>query len=186
MFRRLHTLPRRVVAAMLAGLMAGAAPAEACTNFLLKAGDGTPVYARTLEYALEVQPDVVVVPRNYHYASIRPNNAKGIEWTSRYAVVGVMSFGQPYVSDGMNEKGLAGGALYFPGFVGYSSPQGADPQSSLAPWEFLTWVLTNFSTVGEVKAALNKVSIIDLPAPIVNFTLPFHFPIHDASGASIV
>jgi choloylglycine hydrolase len=168
------------------GLTAGAMPAEACTNFLLKAADGTPVYGRTLEYALKVEPDVVIVPRNYDYVGTRPANAPGVKWTSRYGIVGVMSFGQPFVSDGMNEKGLAGGALYFPDFAIYTPPAQVGTRTALAPWEFLTWVLTNFATVEEVKAALSTAAIIDLPAPIVNFTLPFHFPIHDASGASIV
>ena len=56
---------------------------------------------------------LVVVPRNHQFVGTRPNNGPGAKWTSRYAFVGVMSFGQPFVSDGMNEKGLAGGALYF-------------------------------------------------------------------------
>lgn len=86
----------------------------------------------------------------------------------------------------MNEKGLAGGALYFPDFASYTAPEKADPSTALAPWEFLSWVLSNFSTVAEVKAAIDKAVIVDLPAPMVNFTLPFHFPIHDATGASIV
>lgn len=176
----------RVGALCLAGLMAGAVPAQACTNILLMAADGTPVYGRTMEYAIEVKPDVVVVPRNYEYVSTRPKNMKGISWKTKYAVVGVMSFGQPFLSDGMNEKGLAGGALYFPGYAGYTPSAKADPAHSLASWEFLTWVLTNFATVEEVKAGLNGMSIIDLPAPIVNFVLEFHFPIHDATGASIV
>lgn len=176
----------RIVALCLAGAMAATAPAQACTNIMLTAADGTPVYARTMEYALEVKPDVVVIPRHFDYVGVRPANMQGIKWTSRYAVVGVMSFGEPYVADGMNEKGLAGGALYFPGFASYVPTQGADPQKSLAPWEFLTWALTNFATVEEVKAALDKIVIIDLQAPIVNFILPFHFAIHDATGASIV
>jgi len=162
--------------------------AQACTAIVVKAKDGTPVYGRTLEYAIAIAPDVVVVPRQYHYVATRPAGMQGINWTSRYAVVGVMSFGQPFVSDGMNEKGLVGGGLYLPDFVGYASPKGADPQSSLAPWEFLTWVLSNFATVQEVKEAVsdNKISIIDLPAPIVNFVLPLHFALTDATGASIV
>jgi choloylglycine hydrolase len=176
----------RVVAAILAGVMAATTPAAACTNIMLTAADGTPVYARTMEYAMEVKPDVVVVPRHFDYVGIRPGNMQGIKWTTRYAVVGVIAFGEPFVSDGMNEKGLAGGALYFPGFAGYAPAAGANPQTALAPWEFLTWALTNFATVGEVKAALDKMAIIDLPAPIVNFTLPFHFALHDATGASIV
>ncbi|MBN9450209.1 MAG: linear amide C-N hydrolase, partial [Bosea sp.] len=179
-------LAKRATAVVLAGWAAGVMPAQACTNILLMAADGTPVYGRTLEYALETQSDVVVVPRNHQFVGTRPNNGPGAKWTSRYAFVGVMSFGQPFVSDGMNEKGLAGGALYFPDFASYTPPAKADPNTALAPWEFLSWVLSNFATVAEVKAALDKAVIVDLPAPMVNFTLPFHFPIHDATGASIV
>ncbi|UPJ65026.1 choloylglycine hydrolase family protein [Bradyrhizobium sp. 191] len=177
---------RRGIAAVLAGAMAAAAPAQACTNILVLAADGTPVYGRTLEYALETQSDVVVVPRNHEFIGTRPAKMAAPKWSSRYGFVGVMSFGQPFVSDGMNEKGLAGGALYFPGFAGYTPVDKADPSTALAPWEFLTWILSNFATVAEVKAALDKAVIVDLPAPMVNFTLPFHFPIHDATGASIV
>ncbi|HEX2840336.1 choloylglycine hydrolase family protein [Hyphomicrobium sp.] len=186
MHQRRRGLGHRIVALSLMGLTAGALPVQACTNFLLKAADGTPIYGRTMEYALETQPDVVVVPRNYEYVGTRPADAPGVKWTSRYGLVGVMNLGQPFVSDGVNEKGLAGGALYFPGFAGYTPPAQAGTRTALAPWEFLTWVLTNFATVEEVKAGLDNVAIIDLPAPVVNFTLPFHFPIHDASGASIV
>lgn len=177
---------KRGLVAALVGVMAGLAPAQACTNILVMAADGTPIYGRTLEYALETQSDVVVVPRNYAYVGIRPANAPNAQWKTRYGFVGVMSFGQPFVSDGMNEKGLAGGALYFPDFAGYTPPAQAGTRTALAPWEVVSWVLSNFATVAEVKAALADVAIIDLPAPMVNFTLPFHFPFHDATGASIV
>ena len=178
----------RTTATCLAGVMALTVPAQACTSILLVAADGTPVYGRTMEYAIATQPDVVVVPRNYKFVATRPSGMQGIHWTARYAIVGVMSFGKPFVADGMNEKGLAGGGLYLPGYVGYSAPKDADPEKSVAPWEFLTWALTNFATVQEVKDAVanNKMSIIDIPAPIVNFTLPLHFTLHDATGASIV
>ena len=181
-------ITHRIGALSLAGLMAFAAPVQACTSLLLKAADGAPIYARTMEYAISVQPDIVVIPRNYDYVGTRPAGMQGIKWKARYAAVGVMSFGQPFLADGMNEKGLAGGGLYLPGFAGYASPKDADPQKSLAPWEFLTWALTNFATVEEVKAAVanDKISIIDLPAPFINFVLPLHFPLHDATGASIV
>jgi len=181
-----RSFAKRGIAAILAGLMAATMPAQACTNILLVAADGTPVYGRTLEYALETPSDVVVVPRNHEFVGVRPANVPAPKWTARYGFVGVMSFGQPFVSDGMNEKGLAGGALYFPDYVGYTPPDKAGTRTPLAPWEFLSWVLSNFATVAEVKAALEGVAIVDLPAPIINFTLPFHFPIHDATGASIV
>ena len=65
----------------------------------------------------------------------------------------------------MNEKGLAGGILYFPGYAGYANPVATDPAKALAPWEFLTWALTSFATVAEVKAALAGVAIIDVAQP---------------------
>ena len=178
----------RLTGIAVAGLVAASSSVKACTNFLLQAADGTPVYARTLEYGLETDQSVVVVPRNYAYnpAGVRADNTAGPEWSARYAFVGVMSFGNPYVSDGMNEKGLAGGSLYFPGSVGYALPDNTNPNKTFAPWEFLTWVLSNFATVAEVKAGLSDVKIVGLETPGLNFTLPYHFPIHDAGGASIV
>lgn len=41
--------------------------------------------------------------------------------------------------------------------------QGGD---SLAPWDVLSWALTNFSTVAEVKAALGSIAVIDVGNPI--------------------
>ena len=176
----------RFTATAIACLLAFGAPADACTSFLLKAADGTPVYGRTMEYAFELLPDVVVIPRNYDYVASGPNGKPGIHWKARYAVVGVMSGGNPMVADGMNEKGLAGGNLYFPDFAGYTDPAKANPAKSIAPWEFLTWLLTNFATVAEVKAGLGDIAIIGIKAPVLNIDTPFHFTLHDATGASIV
>jgi len=179
---------KRLAGIAVAGLVAASVSAQACTNFLLKAADGTPVYARTLEYGTETAPAVVVVPRNYAYEGLRADNKPGPKWRSRYGFVGVMNLGEPYVSDGMNEKGLAGGSLYFPGFAGYVPLDKVDPHKAFAPWEFLTWLLSSFATVDEVKSVMNGVKIVALPVPKpgMDFVLPFHFAVHDASGASIV
>jgi choloylglycine hydrolase len=172
---------------------------NACTSFLLQAKDGTPVYGRTLEYGIDTKQSVVVVPRKHVYnpGGVRDDkdDTPGPEWSTRYAFVGVMSGNLPFVSDGMNEMGLAGGSLYFPGSVGYAQADGAHPNKTFAPWEFLSWVLSNFATVAEVKAGLSDVKIVGLNIlspkdgqlpPEMNFLLPYHFPFHDASGASIV
>ena len=91
----------------LASLVATSDPVKACTNFLLQAKDGTPVYARTLEYGIDIPQSIVVVPRDYSYNSggVRGDkqNTPGPEWSTRYAFVGVMSANNPFVSDGMNE-----------------------------------------------------------------------------------
>ncbi|MDJ1157263.1 choloylglycine hydrolase family protein [Chelatococcus sp. SYSU_G07232] len=171
----------------LAGAVAFAPSAEACTSFLLKAADGSPVYGRTMEYGIDLKSSVIIIPRGQPYVATGPAGGPGLKWSSKYAVVGMSAFGKPGVADGMNEKGLAGGNLYFPGFAGYADPAKADPARSIAGAEFLTWVLTSFATVAEVKAALAGVEVIDAPvAELGGIAPPFHFALHDASGASIV
>lgn len=177
---------RRLAALALAGALAFAPAAEACTSFLLKAADGSPVYGRTMEFGFKLQSDAIVIPRQFAFTATGPGGKPGLTWKTRYGVVGLNAFGAPIVTDGLNEKGLAGGILYFPEYAGYADPAKADPAHALAPWEFLTWALTNFATVAEVRAAMDGISIIDVAEPSLGITPPVHYTLHDASGASLV
>jgi choloylglycine hydrolase len=177
---------RRVAALTLAGALAFAPKAESCTSFLLKAADGSPVYGRTMEFGFKLQSDAIVIPRGYALMATGPGGKLGLTWKTRYGMVGLNAFGASAVADGLNEKGLAGGVLYFPGYAGYADSAKTDPTRALAPWDFLTWALTNFATVAEVRAALNSVSIIDIAEPSLGVTPPLHYALHDASGASLV
>jgi penicillin V acylase-like amidase (Ntn superfamily) len=56
----------------------------------------------------------------------------------------------------------------------------------MAPWDFLTWALTNFATVAEVREAAKGISIIPVTAPMMDMVPPFHYTLHDATGASLV
>lgn len=107
-------------------------------------------------------------------------------WTSKYAAVGLNALGVSALVDGMNEKGLAGGVLNFPGFAHYTDPAKADPRTLLAPWDFLTWVLTNHATVAGVKAALADVAVISVVQETMKIVPPLHYTLHDATGASLV
>ncbi len=160
--------------------------ALACTSFLVRTTDGGAVYGRTMEFAFPLQSSAIVVPRQYAMAATGPEGKPGMTWKDRYAVVGVNALGITTVIDGMNEKGLAGGALYFPGFAGYADPAKAQPAKSLAPWDFIGWALTSFATVAEVKAALSGISIIDVKQSNLGIVPPLHYTLHDPSGASIV
>ena len=160
--------------------------AIACTSFQLVAADGSRVYARTMEFAFALHSDLVVTPRKLEFVGTGPNNTKGMTWTSKYGVVGMNGFDQPVIIDGMNEKGMAGGILYFPDHAVYANPASADPKKSLAPWEFLTWALTNFETVAQVKAALNDVTVISIEQDNLKLVPPLHYVLHDASGGILV
>lgn len=161
-------------------------PALACTSLVITSADGSRVYGRTMEFAFPLESDAIVIPRKHVFTGTAANGQKGVTWSAKYAATGLNAYGFPVLIDGMNERGLAGGILYFPDFAKYADPVTAKAEQSLAPWEFLTWALTNFATVAEVKAALAGVTIVALNQPGANFIPPFHYTLHDANGGSIV
>lgn len=184
------TLQRRLPAVLAASVLTGlvtatayAPPAGACTSFVISTTDNTPVYARTMEFAVDMKSHLVGLPQN-----LPLTGQKGLAWQAKYAVIGMNAYGMPALVDGMNEKGLTGGILYFPGFAGYTEPQAVAPGKGLAPWEFLTWALTNFATVAEVKAALaaQDIRVMDVILPEMGMAPPVHYTLHDTTGAAIV
>jgi len=177
---------RAAAAVGLASALALAPAAQACTSFLLRTSDGGAVYGRTMEFGFQLTSDAIVIPRRFAFTATGPGGKPGLVWAAKYGAVGLNAFGAPVLTDGMNEKGLAGGILYFPDYAGYADPARTDPATAMAPWEFLTWALTSFATVAEVKGALPGVHIIDVAEPNLGVAPPFHYTLHDASGASIV
>ena len=186
--RLMTSLTRTLLGAT--ALSAALAPlqAEACTSFLIKATNGDPVYGRTMEFGFKLDSDAIIIPRQYALAATGADGkvGSGFGWKAKYAAVGLNAFGLPVLADGMNEKGLAGGLLYFPGYAGYADPKTADPAHTMAPWDFLTWALTNFATVEEVRAAAQDIAIVGVAAPELNVVPPLHYTLHDATGASLV
>ncbi|BBF93660.1 choloylglycine hydrolase family protein [Blastochloris tepida] len=175
------------LAPALAGAVAASTPAGACTSFVIPTTDGGVIYGRTMEMGFLLKSAAIVVPRNFAFTATGPDGKPGaMTWTSKYAAVGLNAFGMPVLVDGLNEKGLAGGALYFPDYVGYADPAKANPKHSLAQWDFLTWALTSFASVAEVKAALAGMSVIGVKTPDMGVTPPLHYTLHDASGAAVV
>lgn len=112
--------------------------AIACTSSQSIAADGTRVYARTMEFAYLLHSDLIVLPRKLQYAGTGPNQQKGASWIGKYGVVGLNGYDQPIIIDGMNEKGMAGGMLHFPGHASYVNPDSVNASKALASWEFLT------------------------------------------------
>jgi len=179
---------RAMLCAASLGVAVAPIEASACTSFLIKATNGDPVYGRTMEFGFELDSEAIVIPRQYALTATGPDGkiGGGFGWKAKYAAVGLNAFGMPVLADGMNEKGLAGGLLYFPGYAGYADAKTADPDHTMAPWDFLTWALTNFATVAEVRAAAEGMSVVGVAAPQINIVPPLHYTLHDATGASLV
>jgi choloylglycine hydrolase len=184
-------LARLGLSTVLSGslLLTPVAGAQACTSMLLPAKDGGFVYGRTLEFGLDLKSQLVVIPRKLAYTGTGPQGVVGqggMTWTVKYAATGANALGLPVILDGFNEKGLAGGLFNFPGLAEFQTVPAGKEKQSLASFELLTYILTNFATVDEVKAGVPKIFVSGVKLPqFNNMVPPAHFSIHDASGKSI-
>jgi len=170
------------------GLMALApAISYACSSFTLKDKDGHYVYARTMEFGKSLQEKLLLFPRNYQYKGVGPDGVpgSGLNWTGKYAAVGVNAFGLELLVDGMNEKGMSGGMLNQPNYAQYQDPKGNDGKNSIASYQILIWLLSNFANTDEVKAALPKIFVNSSTLGQWKGIVKIHLTLHDTNGKSI-
>jgi choloylglycine hydrolase len=174
----------RYLAMLGAGLIV-AAPALACTDVRIMAGDGSAFSVRTMEFAEDLESDAVIVPRGRKVTSPAPKG-EGLSWTSKYGFVGMNTLGEAFYSDGLNEKGLGLGALYLPGETEYQTVKDGDGVRALSNAAFAAWVLGNFATVDEVRAALGDVVVWGETIPQLGSFAPLHYVVTEPSGKSII
>ena len=160
----------------------------ACTVFRVTAKDSSIVSARTMEFGYDVQSKVVVVPRGKAFMSPAPDNTKGLTWQGKYAFVGIDAFEDAEaVFDGMNEAGLAFSSLWYDSSMKWQTVPAGEKDKALAHMLLGSWVLSQFSSVAEVKAALNNdVYVYGLYIPPMKQVPPMHFSVYDAQGGAIV
>lgn len=177
----------RIIAAVLGiSSLVFAQTAEACTAFRLAAKDGGFVYGRTMEFGFDVQSDVAVVPAGTEISGTLPGGGKGITYKTKYGMVGATAVGLPVIVDGVNDQGLALGMLYFPGYASYPDVTSENKSQAMAPHEFGNWVLGNFASIDELKAAVNDVALVPVVVEALKQPAPVHFIVFDRSGKSIV
>jgi choloylglycine hydrolase len=179
---------RRFIALMccLSFLLALAPAGDACTSIRIKTADGLVFYARTMEGGVDFQSKLIVIPKGTAYQGTLPDKTpKGLKWTVKYGVVGMNAFGQPLLTDGINEMGLAVGNLLFPGYAEYQPFEAKKANLTLAQYDVATWLLSNFATAAEVRQAIPKVQVVQGPTELTGI-LPLHFCVHDPRGNSLV
>lgn len=140
-----------------------------------------------MEFGVDVESDVLVVPAGTELTNTLADPSKGMHYQAKYGFVGANVLGMKAVVDGVNEKGLYVGGFYFPGYAEYAKPMPETEERALAPEDYGAWLLANFATVAEVKANYDKVVLVPKPiAEIGGESFPGHFVVHDSSGASVV
>lgn len=158
-----------------------------CTGIRLKAKNNAIVYARTLEFGADIQSQILFVPSGYECTSFAPSGKpEGLRWKTKYAAIGANAFFTTNFVDGVNEKGLSGGLFYFPGYAQYQKVSKEYYAQSLPMWQLLTWILTNFTSVQEVRHAMPSIFVSDTIFPQMGSSIPAHVIVHDEMGNSLV
>ena len=159
-----RTICLTAFAAMLCGLAASNQPAAACTGIRIEPKDGSVIVARTLEFAADLQSNVIVIPRATESVATAPGGKPGLRWKSKYGMAGANGFGLPAIVDGLNEKGLGIAIFYFPGYAKYQELKDEDAGKAVAPWELPAYLLGNCANVDEAVEAVRAVRG-GVPAP---------------------
>ena len=162
--------------------------ASACTGILVHTEDGSIVHGRTVEVGITSDTAIVFVPRGHEFTAQTPRGT-GLRYSARYASLGTIAFADVKIMDGLNEKGLAVGAFYFPTFAEYTPVTAENQARALSPGDFPNWLLTQFASVDEVREAIEAEAVIIAPTVMKGWgpeAPPFHWVVHDRSGKSLV
>ena len=154
-----------IAAAVLGGVFADRA--DACTGVSLTAADGSRIVARTVEWAATpMQCGYVVAPRGHAHQSYTPTGENGLKYKAVYGYVGIYTEYEPFVVEGVNEAGLSAGLFFFPQYGEYAPYNKDNNNKTLCDMQFVSWVLSQFSSIDQLKAAISNIDLVTLNSKI--------------------
>ena len=167
--------------------------AHACTALMITDKQGNAYSAKTMEYAVPLPFAMSYVPAGTKVVSVAPGTKPGLSFETKYPVLGVganvgVGSGLKMLAEAANDQGLSVSSNEMPGS---QSPTGAgsDAAKAVASTDLALYLLGNFKSVAEVKAALvdGSVSVWLPEIPLMgNLVAPLHYILFDKTGAGIV
>lgn len=168
-----------------------------CTSLGYKDAAGNAYFGRTLELTTDLPYQVTYLPTGFETTSQIPGHPP-LNLVARHALLAVtMPYRMPTpqapltisdfkVLEGLNDQGLTFSLLSYP--VAGGRQKAVDvTQAVLSASDLGAWALGQFASVAEVKAALAGQPIMLQPLALLGgVESPFHYVVHDATGASIV
>ena len=138
-------------------------------------------FGRNLDLEFSYQETVTITPRNYEF-----NFRQGGQLKTHYALIGMayVTNEYPLYYDAVNEKGLGMAGLNFPTNAYYHEEKVG--YNNIAPFEFIPWVLSQCSTITEVKDLLKKTNIMQINFSEELIASPLHWIIADKNTSITV
>lgn len=158
--------------------------ADACTGITLKSENGDTVVARTMDWARTKNDSMyVVMPRGEIQQSLLPGGApNGMQFASKYGFVGLATNLPQFVVDGTNEAGLSAALFYFPTYGKYKPYDPNLRERSIVDLQLVSWILSNFSTIDELKAEMPNIRVINLDSRVATV----HWRITEPNGKQVI
>lgn len=182
-------LQRSIIASVLAAAVTLPGIAYTCTSLLYTDANGAPYAGRTMELPMELPYQATYFPKGTGFGS-EADNHHVLSFQGKHAFVS-LTVPDPVTKDlkvveGLNEQGLSFSVLAFASTEG-PRDMAAKTTEVLAAIDLGAWALSQFKNVNEVKAALQEQPVlVTALLPLGIMKTPFHYTLHDSSGASAV
>ena len=160
-----------------------------CTGISLRTQNGDLVQGRTIEFGeSNINGKIVISPRGREFKALTTEGKiNGLKWKAKYGFVGASVVVDQFIGEGINEKGLNAGLFYFPHYGSLAEYEKSKANISIADMELVTWILSNFETVDEVKEGIKKIKVVNIGYDDKGKPLPTaHWRIGDVKGNNIV
>ncbi len=131
-------------------------------------------FGRNLDLEYSYKETVTITPRNYEFQFRKVDPIK-----KHYALIGMAYVNNnfPLYYDAINEKGLGMAGLNFPGNAYYHELH--PEKKNIAPFEFIPYILSQCSTILEVKNLLKDINLAQINFSNDLPTSPLHWIIAD-------
>lgn len=151
-----------------------------CSSFSWQTNDGKHLLGRTCDMDSVPNSALTYMPRGYQ---IKLNGRAG-QYSTKNAVLGYAMDIEgmlPFI-DGVNEAGLMGCLLFYPGFAHYDDY--TNNKFNINPINFLTYLLGEFNSADELCRATDKINLVD--EQVLGGAATVHFILSDRSGETVI
>lgn len=162
--------------------------ASACTALNVKANDGSVIAGRTMEWAFDMDWQLLYYPKGSAYTLSAPATTKlpTKQMVSKYAVLGVgTGVENNAMLEGQNSAGLAISGNFLPGFTEYQQVTAQD-KNYISVLEFIRFILSNYATIPELQKELPNYKVWAPQLQNLPVQPSIHFMITDKTGKNIV
>lgn len=155
-----------------------------CTAIKMKTWQGDTCFGRTMDFSYPLEPHIYQFPRDYQWNNLYETH----HIRNSHAFLGVGQDLAPIIcSDGVNEKGFAAAALYFPGYAQYDNYNSNELTESgklpVTALELVNFLLGQCGDISDAAVLLKDIAIVGIRDSVTNSVAPLHWILSDKGGS---